>query len=196
MNDNYKSLIESLLYIKGNEGVTINEIKKMINLPTDEIRKILKEMKNEYDTNQSRGITIELYGDLYRLLTKKQNHDTISLVYDIKVKSPLTQTLLETLAIIAYNQPCPLSMVERIRGHNAINAIEKLKNLGLINCIGRANTPGKPYLYEITNKFFDIFGIKSIDELPNINKEVILDELDESLDFFNKPTNNGKTEKN
>lgn len=196
MNDNYKSLIESLLYIKGNEGVTINEIKKMINLPTDEIRKILKEMKNEYDTNQSHGITIELYGDLYRLLTKKQNHDTISLVYDIKVKSPLTQTLLETLAIIAYNQPCPLSMVERIRGHNAINAIEKLKNLGLINCIGRANTPGKPYLYEITNKFFDIFGIKSIDELPNINKEVILDELDESLDFFNKPTDNGKTEKN
>ena len=73
MNDNYKSLIESLLYIKGNEGVTINEIKKMINLPTDEIRKILKEMKNEYDTNQSRGITIELYGDLYRLLTKKPN---------------------------------------------------------------------------------------------------------------------------
>ena len=196
MNDNYKSLIESLLYIKGNEGVTINEIKKMINLPTDEIRKILKEMKNEYDTNQSRGITIELYGDLYRLLTKKQNHNTISLVYDIKDKSPLTQTLLETLAIIAYNQPCPLSMVERIRGHNAINAIEKLKNLGLINCIGRANTPGKPYLYEITNKFFDIFGIKSIDELPNINKEVILDELDESLDFFNKPTDNGKTKKN
>ena len=74
MNDNYKSLIESLLYIKGNEGVTINEIKKMINLPTDEIRKILKEMKNEYDTNPSRGITIELYGDLYRLLTKKQVH--------------------------------------------------------------------------------------------------------------------------
>ena len=196
MNDNYKSLIESLLYIKGNEGTTISEIKKMINLPTDDIRKILKEMKEEYDTNSSRGITIELYGDLYRLLTKKQNHDTISLVYDIKVKSPLTQTLLETLAIIAYNQPCPASLIEKIRGRNAINAIERLKSLDLIKCIGRANTPGKPYLYEITNKFFDIFGIKSIDELPNINKEIKVDELDESLDFFDKPTDNGKTEKN
>ena len=196
MNNNYKSLIESLLYIRGNEGVTVIEIKKMINLPTDEIRKILKEMKNEYDVNSSRGITIELYGDLYRLLTKKQNHDTISLVYDIKVKSPLTQALLETLAIIAYNQPCPLSLIEKIRGHNAINAIEKLKSLELVNCVGRANTPGKPYLYEITNKFFDIFGIKSIDELPNINKEIVVDELDESLDFFDKPADNGKTEKN
>jgi len=196
MNDNCKSLIESLLYIKGNEGTTISEIKKMINLPTDDIRKILKEMKEEYDTNSSRGITIELYGDLYRLLTKKQNHDTISLVYDIKVKSPLTQTLLETLAIIAYNQPCPGSLIEKIRGRNALNAIERLKSLELIKCIGRANTPGKPYLYEITNKFFDIFGIKSIDELPNINKEVNIDELDESLDFFDKPADNGKTEKN
>ncbi|MBQ2349447.1 MAG: SMC-Scp complex subunit ScpB, partial [Mycoplasma sp.] len=164
MNNNTKSIIESLLYIKGRDGTTVNEIKKVINLPVDDIRKLLKEMKKEYDQNVDRGITIQQYGDTYRLLTKKENHDILTLIYDTKTKSPLTQSLLETLAIVAYNQPCPSSLIEKIRGHNALNGLEKLTKLDLIKCIGRANTPGKPYLYEITNKFYDLFGIKSMKE--------------------------------
>ncbi|MBP5256951.1 MAG: SMC-Scp complex subunit ScpB [Mycoplasma sp.] len=196
MGNNTKSIIESLLYMKGSDGTTINEIKKVVNISTDDIRRILKEMKKEYDQNDERGITIEQYGDTFRLLTKKQNHDILSLIYDIKTKNPLTQSLLETLAIIAYNQPCASSYVEKIRGHNALNALEKLTKLDLIKCIGRAKTPGQPYLYEITNKFFDLFGIKSIKELPIIDKEINLDELDNSFDFFDSNTENGKTKKN
>ncbi|MBQ6280001.1 MAG: SMC-Scp complex subunit ScpB [Mycoplasma sp.] len=196
MNNNTKSIIESLLYIKGRDGTTVNEIKKVINLPVDDIRKLLKEMKKEYDQNVDRGITIQQYGDTYRLLTKKENHDILTLIYDTKTKSPLTQSLLETLAIVAYNQPCPSSLIEKIRGHNALNGLEKLTKLDLIKCIGRANTPGKPYLYEITNKFYDLFGIKSMKELPNIDKNINLDELDNSFDFFDSSKEDGKTKKN
>ena len=196
MNNNTKSIIESLLYIKGRDGTTVNEIKKVINLPVDDIRKLLKEMKKEYDQNVDRGITIQQYGDTYRLLTKKENHDILTLIYDTKTKSPLTQSLLETLAIVAYNQPCPSSLIEKIRGHNALNGLEKLTKLDLIKCIGRANTPGKPYLYEITNKFYDLFGIKSIKELPNIDKNINLDDLDNSFDFFDSSKEDGKTKKN
>lgn len=196
MSNNIKSIIESLLYIKGNDGTTINEIKKVIKMPSDDIHKVLKEMKKEYDQNPDRGITIEQYGDTFHLLTKKQNHDELSLIYDIKNKNPLTQSLLETLAIVAYNQPCPSSYVEKIRGHNAINALEKLTKLDLIKCTGRAKTPGKPYLYEITSKFFDLFGIKSIKELPIIDKEINIDEFENSFDFFDSNTENGKTKKN
>ena len=196
MSNNTKSIIESLLYIKGRDGTTINEVKKVVNLPADDIRKLLKEMKKEYDQNVDRGITIQQYGDTYRLLTKKENHDILALIYDTKTKSPLTQSLLETLAIVAYNQPCPSSLIEKIRGHNALNALDKLTKLDLIKCIGRANTPGKPYLYEITNKFYDLFGIKSIKELPDIDKNINLDELDNSFDFFDTNTENGKTKKN
>ena len=196
MNNNTKSIIESLLYIKGRDGTTVNEIKKVVGLSADEIRKLLKEMKMEYDQNVERGITIQQYGDTYRLLTKKENHDILALIYDTKTKSPLTQSLLETLAIVAYNQPCPSSLIEKIRGHNALNALDKLTKLDLIKCIGRANTPGKPYLYEITNKFYDLFGIKSIKELPDIDKNINLDELDNSFDFFDTNTENGKTKKN
>ena len=196
MNNNTKSIIESLLYIKGRDGTTVNEIKKVINLPVDDIRKLLKEMKKEYDQNVDRGITIQQYGDTYRLLTKKENHDILTLIYDTKTKSPLTQSLLETLAIVAYNQPCPSSLIEKIRGHNALNGLEKLTKLDLIKCIGRANTPGKPYLYEITNKFYDLFGIKSMKELPNINENINLDDLDNSFDFFDSSKEDGKTKKN
>lgn len=196
MNNNTKSIIESLLYIKGRDGTTVNEIKKVINLPVDDIRKLLKEMKKEYDQNVDRGITIQQYGDTYRLLTKKENHNILTLIYDTKTKSPLTQSLLETLAIVAYNQPCPSSLIEKIRGHNALNGLEKLTKLDLIKCIGRANTPGKPYLYEITNKFYDLFGIKSMKELPNIDKNINLDDLDNSFDFFDSSKEDGKTKKN
>lgn len=196
MNNNTKSIIESLLYIKGRDGTTVNEIKKVINLPVDDIRKLLKEMKKEYDQNVDRGITIQQYGDTYRLLTKKENHHILTLIYDTKTKSPLTQSLLETLAIVAYNQPCPSSLIEKIRGHNALNGLEKLTKLDLIKCIGRANTPGKPYLYEITNKFYDLFGIKSMKELPNIDENINLDDLDNSFDFFDSSKEDGKTKKN
>ncbi len=196
MNNNTKSIIESLLYIKGRDGTTVNEIKKVINLPVDDIRKLLKEMKKEYDKNVDRGITIQQYGDTYRLLTKKENHDILTLIYDTKTKSPLTQSLLETLAIVAYNQPCPSSLIEKIRGHNALNGLEKLTKLDLIKCVGRANTPGKPYLYEITNKFYDLFGIKSMKELPNIDENINLDDLDNSFDFFDSSKEDGKTKKN
>ena len=196
MNNNTKSIIESLLYIKGRDGTTVNEIKKTVDLSADDIRKLLKEMKKEYDQNVDRGITIQQYGDTYRLLTKKENHDILTLIHDTKTKSPLTQSLLETLAIVAYNQPCPSSLIEKIRGHNAFNALEKLTKLELIKCIGRANTSGKPYLYEITNKFYDLFGIKSIKELPDIDKDINLDDLDNSFDFFDSNTENGKTKKN
>ena len=153
-------------------------------------------IKKEYDQNVDRGITIQQYGDTYRLLTKKENHDILTLIYDTKTKSPLTQSLLETLAIVAYNQPCPSSLIEKIRGHNALNGLEKLTKLDLIKCIGRANTPGKPYLYEITNKFYDLFGIKSMKELPNINENINLDDLDNSFDFFDSSKEDGKTKKN
>ena len=196
MNNNTKSIVESLLYIKGRDGTTVNEIKKVINLPVDDIRKLLKEMKKEYDQNVDRGITIQQYGDTYRLLTKKENHDILTLIYDTKTKSPLTQSLLETLAIVAYNQPCPSSLIEKIRGHNALNGLEKLTKLDLIKCVGRANTPGKPYLYEITNKFYDLFGIKSMKELPNIDENINLDDLDNSFDFFDSSKEDGKTKKN
>lgn len=175
-----KAIIESLLYVAGIDGLSIADIKRVVNLPTDDIRSIIKEIKKEYDESIHHGITIECFGDIYKFLTKPEYKETISKIYDIKNKNPLTQSMLETLAIIAYNAPCPTSKIEQIRSKDANTILSKLLDLQLIKCVGRADTPGRPFLYEVTDKFFDTFGLKSLDELPD-PKDTMLDENNNSL---------------
>lgn len=184
MEKNVKSIIESLLYTVGSEGIEISTIKKAVDLPTEEIHKILKQMQQEFIFNPDRGLLIACFDKTYRLLTKKENHEFISKIFDIKTKNPLSQSLLETLSIIAYNQPCTNSIIEQIRGHNALNSLERLEKMGLIACVGRSSKPGRPYLYEVTQNFFNIFGIKSLKDLPKLSEDLTLDSLDQSIDFF------------
>lgn len=188
MEQSSKSIIESLLYVVGNDGITIADIKKVLDLPSDDIRAILKEIKKDCDSSPHRGVTIECFDGVYKLLTKPENNQKISLIFNIKNKNPLTSSLLETLAIIAYNSPCPGSKIEQIRGHNAAVSIDKLLKLELIKNVGRAKTPGRPYLYEVTPKFFDMFGIKSLSDLPELDHSwAEFDQQEASEDFFKKP---------
>ena len=76
---------------------------------------------------------------------------------------------METLAIIAYNHPCTGSKIEEIRGINSDNAIKRLVDLKLVENTGRASTHGRPYLYELTKNFFNLFGIKNLSDLPKID---------------------------
>ena len=179
---NYKSIIESILYVSGEEGIEINEIKKVIDLPTNDIRNLIKELSQQYGNNSDSGLLIKVYGDHYYMLTKPENKDVLSKLIEIKTKNPLNQPLLETLAIIAYNQPCTRGKIEEIRNMDPSYAIDKLENLDLIKNVGRADTPGSPYLYEVTQKFFDLFGIKSLKELPELNNIEFV--ADEDINFF------------
>lgn len=189
MEMNIKSVIESLLYVAGQDGVEISDIKRVLNIPTDEIRNYLKDMQKDYASNVNRGLNIEFFGDKWYLLTKKENKDFIANLFDINFKNPLSRSMLEALAVIAYNSPCPKSKIEQICGHNATNTIKRLMDLDLIHCVGQASTPGLPYLYEITSKFFNLFGIKSIKELPNIENDFDKDITTNSEDFFSQKIN-------
>ena len=126
MELNNKAIIESLLYVAGVEGLDISDIKKVLSIPTDEIRKTLKEMQNEYKLNPNCGLCIELFGDKYKILTKQELNDIISKVYEIKTRNALSQAMMEALAIIAYNAPCPGSKMEQIRGKDASTIIALL----------------------------------------------------------------------
>ena len=179
---NYKSIIESILYVVGDDGIELNEIKKVVDLPTSDIRNIIKEMAIELSNNPNSGLTIKVYGEKYYLLTKPENKESLSKLVEIKTRTPLNQPLLETLAIIAYNQPCTRSKIEEIRNMDPTYAIDKLESLELIKNLGRADTPGNPYLYEVTEKFFNLFGIKSLKELPELNDIKFV--ADEDINFF------------
>ncbi|MDE7433921.1 MAG: SMC-Scp complex subunit ScpB [Mycoplasmoidaceae bacterium] len=182
--NNY-SIIESILYTSGNDGVDINTFKKVLNIPAEEIVKMIDELKDKYANDEKSGFLIKKYGSSFYLLSKEENAEYISKALNYINKNPLTPAMMETLSIIAYNNPATGAMVEKIRGVDSKNAINKLISLGLIKEAGRDTTPGCPYLYKTTQKFLNLFGIKSLSSLPKLKEgtENLIDEMD--VDFFN-----------
>lgn len=178
---NYKSIIESILYTVGSKGIELSDLKKILNINIPEIRTILKEKAKQLFDDENCGLCIKVYGDRYYLLTKECNHSYLEKLVTTKTRNPLTPSLLETIAIIAYNQPCPKSKIEEIRNMDATFAINRLLELNLIENIGKSDSPGCPYLYQVTQNFFNLFGIKSINQLPPI-EDINFDEKD--INFF------------
>lgn len=165
-----KAIIEGLLFVSGEDGLTLEELSKIINKPEDEIKSSIKELFDDYNTTD-RGIQIEFLGNHFKLTTKKEHKEYYQKLITEEVNSNLSQSALEVLAIIAYNEPVTRIDVDNIRGINSSYAIRKLLLKGLITEIGRSDLPGRPILYSVTSKFLDYFGLCSIDELPKIEIE-------------------------
>lgn len=163
---NYKGLIEGLLFVVGDEGLTLIDLCSIIGVSDDVILNSLNELIKDYE-NSDRGIRIELFGESYKLVTKKEYKEYLKkLVPD--EEDLLTQSNLETLAIIAYNQPITRVHIDEIRGVNSSHVIRKLLMRDLICEKGRSDLPGRPILYGTTDFFLDYFGINSLDQLPQI----------------------------
>lgn len=183
-----RSLIEACLFVLGSDGLNAYDIKKVTNLPLVIVSNILDEMVVYYAKNKNRGLKLVQYGNKYKFVTKPQHFDFITLVLNKKERKALSDSVLETLAIIAYNQPCTKATIEKIRNKSCINTIERLKELGLIEADERSEAIGKPWLYSVTQKFFDLYGIKSLSELPIINRndKNYGDEVDIDADFISE----------
>ncbi len=177
-----KSIIESALYVVGQTGVSIGDLRRMTNASSALIKKILKDWSNELEKDSSRGILIKQFGDYYKFYSKPSNKEDLNKLITIKYKNPLSSKVMEVLAIIAYNQPCTKAIIEEIRLKDPTGTIQKLIDLGLVIDAGRASTPGCPILYTVTPKFYDIFGIKSLADLPKITIDQPY--FDENTSFF------------
>lgn len=182
---NNKSIIESILYTSGNDGVDINTFKKVLGIESEEIIKLINELKTKYESDQDSGLLIKKYGNSFYLLSKEDNNQDIAKAMNYASKNPLTPAMMEVLAIIAYNNPCTSTKIEKIRGVDSKNAISKLIALNLIKEAGRDTTPGCPYLYKTTQEFLNLFGIKALSNLPKLkdSDQSLLEETD--VDFFN-----------
>lgn len=175
---NHKAILEGLLFVTGEDGLTIEQIKDILDINDQETKQLIDELTSDYQ-NENRGIAINFLGNTYKLTTKKEHCD----YYQKLIESPYTHTLsqaaLETLAIIAYNEPVTRLIVDEIRGVSSSQMMRKLVAKGLIHEIGRSDLPGKPILYKTTNDFLDYFGLSSISDLPQITSEEIeLTEID------------------
>ncbi len=176
-----KSLIESAMYVCGNEGLSITDLKRLTGASSADIKKILKDWTEQLEKDQTRGISIKNYGERYKLFSKAENREELSKLITIKYRNPLSSKVMETLAIIAYNQPCTRAIIEDVRAKDPTATIQKLIDLGLVAEAGRADTPGRPLLYTVTHKFYDIFGIKNLSELPKINVDQPFEDSDVSF---------------
>ena len=171
-----KAVVEGLLFLSGEDGLTLEEISRIIEKNSDEVKLIIKELYNDYnDTN--RGIQIEFLGNHFKLTTKKEHKEYYKKLTIDEESSILSQSALETLAIIAYNAPITRIEIDNIRGVNSSYVVRKLLLKDLIEEVGRSDAPGKPRMYNVTSRFLDYFGLGSLDELPKLEeKENIIDD--------------------
>lgn len=164
---NLKAVIEGLLFVVGDDGLDLDEISKILEISKDETKELIKELQNDYQSSD-RGIRIDFLGDKLKLTTKKEHNIYYQKLLTTEDNNTLSQAALETLAIIAYNQPITRVKVDELRGISNNHIIRKLVAKGLIKEGGRSNMPGRPILYETTSEFLDYFGLSSIDELPDM----------------------------
>ncbi|MDD2377609.1 MAG: SMC-Scp complex subunit ScpB [Bacilli bacterium] len=173
-------VLEGLLFLVGDEGLSYERIKEILEIEVSEVDKIVKELKDIYN-DENRGISIELLGDTLKLVTKKEHNEYYEKLVESEKRGPLGQAALETVAIIAYNEPITRSYVEEIRGVDSSYVIRKLLFRNLIKEVGRAELPGRPILYGITPTFLDCLGLSSIDQLPKLEKQ---ESIDSEIDLY------------
>ena len=162
-----KSAIEGLLFVKGSDGLTLLELSSILEIPQEEVKEALKSLYEDYQSEE-RGIQLELLGEHFKLTTKPEHKKYYQKIVSEEENSVLSQSALETLAIIAYNEPITRIEIDEIRGVNSSYVLRKLLIKNLIQEVGRADLPGRPKQYGITNAFLDYFGLGGIEELPKM----------------------------
>lgn len=167
---NLLGVLEGILFVVGDEGITLNQICEILNVDMEESKRLLMELKKTYET-EDRGIRISYLGDAFKLTTKKEHKEYYQRLIETPESNTLSPAALETLAIIAYNQPITRAEIDEMRGVNNVHMIRKLLAKDLIKEVGKSTMPGRPNLYGTTSEFLDYFGLSSIKELPLIIKE-------------------------
>ena len=177
-----KGIIEAILFACGRE-VNIKELMSALELGSEDVISILESMREEYKKD-NRGLELIRLADSYQLVTKKEYVEYVYPIIDKRSKPNLSTAALETLAIIAYNPKITRSEIEAIRGVGSDGTIYKLLEYNLIESVGKLDAPGKPTMYSVTSEFMRMFGIESLEELPELprykldeNQQIVIDDL-------------------
>lgn len=166
-NCTIKGAVEAMLFASGN-SVAEDKISSILCISNDELAKHISKMNEEYSENKN-GIRIIKLENEYQMTSSGEYNDKVQKLMNIKTTLSLSKAALETLAIIAYKQPCTRQMIEQLRGINPISSVNKLLELGLIEEGGSLPLPGNPVLFKTTHKFLSFLGISSLSQLPEIN---------------------------
>lgn len=167
------SIVESYMFTFS-DVVDVNDIVEIFNLneifiDREYVVHIIELLSQKYKEKSS-GLEILKIEDKYQLLTKRENFKYIEKVITVTKKKSLTQSAMETLSIIAYNQPVTKAFIEKIKGVKSDTTISKLLEANLIEESARLDTVGRPALYKTTDLFLKYMGLSYLNELPELNK--------------------------
>ncbi|EOI00509.1 segregation and condensation protein B [Enterococcus moraviensis ATCC BAA-383] len=178
------SQIEAILFVVGEEGIGLEELSYLLGLSTAKTYESLIALKERYESDKQTALNILEVGNHFILSTKKTFAPLLKKYAQSPISNALSQAALETLSIVAYKQPISRVEVDEIRGVQSAGSMQKLVARQLIEEKGRVDGPGRAILYGTTAYFMDYFGLKSLEELPDIHQmeEEIAEEL--PLDLF------------
>lgn len=162
-----EAVLEAVLFTMG-DSVEVKSLAAVIEEDVRTTKEILKDMEKRY-AKSNRGIMLIWFEEAVQLCTKSDMYEYLVKIAKTPRKMTLTDTVLETLSIIAYKQPVTRIEVERVRGVSCDHAINKLLEYDLITELGRLDAPGRPLLFGTTEQFLRCFGVKSLEELPELN---------------------------
>lgn len=164
-----KAVLEGLLFVVGDDGLSLEQISNVLDINEEEVKEVLRDLKHDYE-DENRGLRIDFLGNKLKLTTKYEHREYYQKLLLNPETNTLSQAALETLAIIAYNEPITRIQIDTIRGVGSRDVLRKLVAKGFVKENGRSDLPGRPILYETTSEFLDYFGLATIDDLPDMRQ--------------------------
>lgn len=168
------ALVEAILFVSP-EPLSADQIANLLETTPRLVKKALEDIDILY---QGRGIRLQYHKSKIQITTAPEAAPILEKMLELETTSTLSQAALETLSIIAYQQPITRPQIDAIRGVNSDGVLRTLLTKGLIDDVGRADGPGRPILYSTTPDFLKYFGLSSYDELPPL----VFEELQETTD--------------
>ena len=172
-SERFEAVVEAILFASG-EPLTLERIALIIERPVPEVKALLEKMGVNFQ-NSKRGLLLRELSGKYQLCTRPELSPYVNKLFEIRQKQSLSQAAYETLSIIAYNANVTRGIIEKIRGVNSDSSIARLIERELIMETGRANLPGRPMRYDVTDNFYRLFGFKSRSDLPDMGENMLND---------------------
>lgn len=190
-NGKLPEVLECMLFVSA-EPLTVQQIAECLELEESRVEEGLKTLEEELA--DSRGLQLMRVAGGYQICTKPEFADYCAMILQ-PAKKKLSRAAFETLAIVAYRQPCTMPEIEAVRGVSVSGVMKTLVDRNLVREAGRKQTPGRPMMYATTPEFLEYFGLNDISELPDIDdlaveqvraleaqRELVLNQTDEGTE--------------
>ncbi len=164
-------ILESILFALGSPA-EFEKLEDALEMTHDEIVDLVTDFMKDFN-KKSRGMKVIRLENSIQMVSKSEHHPYIAKMLETRAQKGLSQSSLETVSIIAYNQPVTKAMVDAVRGVDSYNSIVRLLERELIEQRGRMDAPGRPMLYGTTSEFLRVFGLESLDELPKLELKML-----------------------